>query len=67
MPTAATQVRYLMADRVTAEFYLTQIVSHHSRPQVEQFLDEAGRRGVTMSGSVRRVLLPLGECEDAER
>ena len=39
-----------MADHVTAEFFLTQIVSHHSRPQVEQFLDEAGRRGVTMPG-----------------
>ncbi len=30
-----------MADHVTAEFYLTQIVSHHSRPKVERFLDEA--------------------------
>src|SRR5204862_301165 len=35
---AATQVRHLLADRVTAEFYLTQIVSHHSRPAVERFL-----------------------------
>jgi 5,10-methylenetetrahydrofolate reductase len=45
-----TQVRYLTAEHVTAEFYLTQIVSHHSRPQVERFLAEAGRRGVTMPG-----------------
>jgi 5,10-methylenetetrahydrofolate reductase len=47
---AATQVAYLLAEHVTAEFYLTQIVSHHSRPQVERFLEEAGRRGVTMPG-----------------
>ena len=47
---AATQVGYLMADHVTAEFYLTQIVSHHSRPQVERFLEEVARRGVTMPG-----------------
>ncbi|MDH4067053.1 MAG: methylenetetrahydrofolate reductase [Acidobacteriota bacterium] len=47
---AATQVGYLLADHVTAEFYLTQIVSHYTRPQVERFLDEAARRGVTMPG-----------------
>jgi 5,10-methylenetetrahydrofolate reductase len=47
---AHTQVSYLMADHVTAEFYLTQIVSHHSRPQVERFLEESDRRGVTMPG-----------------
>ena len=47
---AATQVGFLMADHVTAEFYLTQIVSHHSRPQVERFLAEADGRGVTMPG-----------------
>jgi hypothetical protein len=47
---AATQVAYLMADHVTAEFYLTQIVSHHSRPQVERFLDEAEKRGVVLPG-----------------
>jgi 5,10-methylenetetrahydrofolate reductase len=47
---ASTQVGYLMADHVTAEFYLTQIVSHHSRRQVDQFLEEAVRRGVTMPG-----------------
>jgi 5,10-methylenetetrahydrofolate reductase len=47
---AAAQVGYLMTDHVTAEFYLTQIVSHYSRPQVERFLEEAARRGVTMPG-----------------
>jgi hypothetical protein len=35
---------------VTAEFYLTQIVSHHSRPAVERFLEEAARRGLELPG-----------------
>ena len=47
---AATQVGHLLADRVTAEFYLTQIVSHHSRPSVERFLAEGARRGLTLPG-----------------
>ena len=47
---AATQVQHLLADRVTAEFYLTQIVSHHSRPPVERFLAEGQRRGLTLPG-----------------
>jgi 5,10-methylenetetrahydrofolate reductase len=47
---AAAQVQYLLADRVTAEFYLTQIVSHHSRPAVERFLAEGQRRGLTLPG-----------------
>jgi len=47
---AMAQVGHLMADRATAEFYLTQIVSHHSRQQVEAFLNEAGRRGLALPG-----------------
>jgi len=47
---AAAQVGHLMADRVTAEFYLTQIVSHHSRAAVERFLAEGARRGLTLPG-----------------
>lgn len=47
---AATQVRHLLDDRVTAEFYLTQIVSHHSRPAVERFLAEAERRSLALPG-----------------
>ena len=46
----ATQVQHLMDDHVTAEFYLTQIVSHYSRPAVERFLDEAARRGLALPG-----------------
>jgi 5,10-methylenetetrahydrofolate reductase len=47
---AASQVRHLLDDRATAEFYLTQIVSHHSRPAVERFLAEAQRRNVALPG-----------------
>ena len=47
---ATTQVGHLLSDRVTAEFYLTQIVSHHSRRQVEGFLNEADRRGLALPG-----------------
>jgi hypothetical protein len=46
----ATQVDYLLDDRVNAEFYLTQIVSHHSEAAVDGFLDEASRRGLTLPG-----------------
>ena len=47
---AAAQVNHLMQDRVHAEFYLTQIVSHHSRGAVERFLAEANRRGLALPG-----------------
>jgi 5,10-methylenetetrahydrofolate reductase len=47
---AASQVQHLLADRVTAEFFLTQIVSHHSRPAVERFLAEGERRNLTLPG-----------------
>lgn len=47
---AAAQVQHLLEDRVTAEFYLTQIVSHHSRAAVERFLAEGARRGLTLPG-----------------
>jgi hypothetical protein len=44
------QVGHLLDHRVTAEFYLTQIVSHHSRDRVEAFVEEATRRNVTLPG-----------------
>jgi hypothetical protein len=47
---AADQVDYLLDDRFEAEFYLTQVVSHHSIRAVEQFLKEARRRGVHHPG-----------------
>ncbi len=47
---AAAQIGHLMDDRVTAQFYLTQIVSRHSRAAVERFLAEGARRGLTHPG-----------------
>lgn len=46
----ARQVGHLLEPRATAEFYLTQIVSHHNRPQVERFLEEGDRRGLAIPG-----------------
>jgi hypothetical protein len=47
---AEEQVSYLLDQRFEAEFYLTQIVSHHSIGAVERFLTEAERRGVPYPG-----------------
>ncbi len=47
---AAGQVGHLLEGRVTAEFYLTQIVSHHSLRAVGAFLDQAARRSLTLPG-----------------
>jgi 5,10-methylenetetrahydrofolate reductase len=44
------QVAFLLDAHAHADFYLTQIVSHHQVPQVEAFLSEARRRGLTMPG-----------------
>ncbi len=51
-PHASTkrQVDYLLDAHVSAEFYLTQIVSHHSRGAVERFLEESDRRGLPLPG-----------------
>ena len=47
---AAAQVGYLVDGHFTAEFFLTQIVSHHDRRSVDAFLNEAARRGVAAPG-----------------
>ncbi len=47
---AKEQVEFLLRDDFTADFYLTQIVSHHSIDLVEQFLNEATRRHVPYPG-----------------
>src|SRR5205823_5237549 len=44
------QVDYLAAPNFHAEFYLTQVVSHHNLEPVRQFIDAASRRGVTIPG-----------------
>jgi hypothetical protein len=47
---AARQVGHLLEGTFTAEFYLTQIVSHHTIAPVERFLGEAARAGLTVPG-----------------
>jgi 5,10-methylenetetrahydrofolate reductase len=42
------QADYLAAPAFTAEFYLTQIVSHHHVAQVERFVSTVRRRGITL-------------------
>ncbi len=44
------QIDYLLSDDYTADFYLTQIVSHHSIGAVDRFLNEAARRNVSLPG-----------------
>jgi 5,10-methylenetetrahydrofolate reductase len=44
------QVDYLAADDFNAEFYLTQIVSHHDAGVVARFVDAAERRGIASPG-----------------
>jgi hypothetical protein len=44
------QVDFLLAGDFEAEFWLTQIVSHHSVGKVDRFLGEARRRGVEQPG-----------------
>lgn len=44
------QVGHLLEEHATAEFYLTQIVSHHSADRVREFVESAARRGLTIPG-----------------
>ncbi|MGE0813191.1 MAG: hypothetical protein AB7O28_20540 [Vicinamibacterales bacterium] len=46
----ARQVAFVGGGEFTADFYLTQIVSHHGADRVEAFLREAERQGVTAPG-----------------
>lgn len=46
----ARQVGYLLEQEATADFYLTQVVSHHDLPKVEAFLREAERQGLELPG-----------------
>lgn len=47
---AAQQVEYLLAGDAHADFYLTQVVSHHQAHHVEAFLAEARRRSLAIPG-----------------
>ena len=44
------QVDYLAAANFNAEFYLTQVVSHHHADRVERFIAAAERRGLMLPG-----------------
>jgi 5,10-methylenetetrahydrofolate reductase len=44
------QVGHLLDGHATAEFYLTQIVSHYSAGRVRQFVETAARRGLAIPG-----------------
>jgi len=47
---AESQVAYLGDRRFNAEFFLTQVVSHHDLAQVERFMNEMYRRQMTLPG-----------------
>jgi hypothetical protein len=47
---AGRQVDYLAASDFNAEFYLTQIVSHHTIAPVARFVSTAERRGISLPG-----------------
>jgi len=44
------QVDYLLDGEFAGEFYLTQVVSHHTAGRVEAFMEEARRRGLELPG-----------------
>ena len=44
------QADFLTAGNLNAEFYLTQVVSHHHAAKVERFVAVTGRRGVALPG-----------------
>lgn len=47
---ASRQVAYLLDAEANADFYLTQIVSHHDAVSVERFVREAARQGLRPPG-----------------
>ena len=61
----AQQMRFLLDPEVNADFFLTQIVSHHQAAEVAAFMDEGVRARTGDAGRVRRLLLPQREREDA--
>ena len=47
---AGEQVDYLLSEDIAAEFFLTQIVSHHGLGSVERFMSEAAQRNLKLPG-----------------
>lgn len=48
--TPERQVDFLLESHFNAEFYLTQVVSHHDLPAVDRFVAETHRRAVSVPG-----------------
>ena len=57
------QVDYLSAADFNAEFFLTQVVSHHDSKPVVRFLETAERRGLTLPGTLVRTRQRSGSSE----
>lgn len=47
---AAEQVGFLVDDGAEADYFLTQVVSHHDMGALDRFLDEAERRSLALPG-----------------
>jgi hypothetical protein len=47
---ADTQIAYLAHPEVAAQYFLTQVVSHHDLKPVDRFLDALARRGIALPG-----------------
>jgi hypothetical protein len=47
---AERQADFLTAPNLNAEFYLTQVVSHHHAAQVNRFIEVMRRRGISLPG-----------------
>ena len=47
---AERQADFLTAPNMNAEFYLTQVVSHHHAARVDRFIEVMRRRGVSLPG-----------------
>jgi hypothetical protein len=47
---ADRQVDFLLAPNFHAEFFLTQVVSHHQMDRVSRFLEAADKRGLDLPG-----------------
>jgi 5,10-methylenetetrahydrofolate reductase len=47
---AVKQVAYMADGEFHADYFLTQVVSHHDRPRIDAFLEEYARRGVALPG-----------------
>ncbi len=61
------QVRLLMEEGHEADYYLTQVVSHHDLDPLRRFLEEADRRGLRQPGMVGVFLYRSGNPTTLQR